>query len=489
MFASVTSVALVGVEPRPVRVEVHIGNGGARFIIVGLPDASIREAKERVRAAIVASGYTFPSRSIIVNLSPADIPKMGSAYDLPIALAILAAAKLAEDPVTRVVALGELALDGRVRPVVGSLGAALVAAELGRPCVLASQSQGAAAVADRVHIVPADHLAEAVNGAMGAPTGRVLVLPEPRPADPDDLRDVRGQAAARRALELAAAGGHHLLMTGAPGAGKTMLARCLPGLLPPLDADEVLDVALAWSAAGRDTAHSDLAPFRAPHHSATLPALVGGGSGVPVPGEVTLAHHGVLFLDELGEFPVPLLDALRQPMEDGRVVVARKGSSVTFPSEFQLVAATNPCPCGYEGDWLVACRCTERGKERYRRRFSGPLIDRFDLRVRVARLEPEELGGPPCESSAAVRERVVAARKRQRERGCLNRALTRRSLDALAWSEGAKRLLTRSVRGEALTARGWDRVRRVAVTVADLDESEVVGEGHVAEALTYRGRS
>ena len=447
----------------------------------------MREAKERVRAAIAASRYTFPSRSIIVNLSPADLPKAGSAYDLPIALGVLVASGQVDDPVTRVVALGELALDGRVRPVVGSLGAALVASELGLPCVLASQSSGASAVADRVSIIPADHLTEAVAGALGAPTGRALAVPDIADVTGHDISDVRGQPEARRALELAAAGGHHLLMTGAPGAGKTMLARCLPGLLPPLESDEVLEVALAWGAAGRDAVHSDLAPFRAPHHSATLAALIGGGSGVPVPGEVTLAHRGVLFLDELGEFPVSLLDALRQPVEDGRVVVARKGASVSFPCEFQLVAATNPCPCGYEGDWLVACRCTERGRERYRRRFSGPLIDRFDLRVKVPRLGPDELGGPPAESSDAVRRRVVAARKRQLARGSLNRGLTRPALDALAWTQEARLLLARSVRREALTARGWDRVRRVAVTVADLEESGVIGEQHVAEALSFRG--
>jgi len=487
MFASITSVALVGVEPRPVCVEVHIGNGGSRFIIVGLPDASVREAKERVRAALAASGYTFPSRTVIVNLSPADLPKVGSAYDLPIALAVLAATGQVKDPVTRVVALGELALDGRVRPVIGSLGAALVASELGVPCVLASQSPGAATVSDRVRIVAADHLTEAIAGAMGRPTGRVLATPAARDHVGDDLALVRGQQQARRALELAAAGGHHLLMTGAPGGGKTMLARCLPGLLPALDDGEVLEVALAWGAAGRDTLNTDLAPFRAPHHSATLPALIGGGSGVPVPGEITLAHRGVLFLDELGEFPVALLDALRQPVEDGRVVVARKGSSVSFPAAFQLVAATNPCPCGYEGDWLVACRCTESGKQKYRRRLSGPLLDRFDLRVRVARLEPDELRGPAAESSETVRARVVAARKRQQERGGLNRVLTRQVLDELAWTDGAERLLARSVRNDALTARGWDRVRRVAVTAADLDESAVIGETHVAEALAFRG--
>lgn len=486
MFASITSVALVGVEPRPVRVEVHISGGGKRFTIVGLPDASVREAKDRVRAAVVASGFEFPSRDVIVNLSPADLPKGGSAYDLPIALGVLAAAGLIETPATRVVALGEVALDGRLRSVVGSLGAAIVASNLGLRCILPAGSHGLGAVVGDVELIAARNLGEAVAGALGGPTGCTLIASDPPPASSQDLADVRGQSAPRRALELAAAGGHHLLMTGPPGGGKTMLARSLPGLLPPLTSAEVLEVAMAWGAAGLANDSGETAPFRSPHHSATLPALVGGGSGVPVPGEITLAHRGVLFLDELGEFPIPLLDALRQPVEDGRVVVARKGSAVTFPSQFQLVAASNPCPCGYQGDYLEPCRCTPRAVERYRSRFSGPLLDRFDLRVRVARLEPEELVGPVGESSAVVRERVIAARKRQVARGCLNRELSRRALDALDWTDGAVHMLTRSVRSQAITARGWDRLRRVAVTLADLEETGVVTESHVTEALAFR---
>lgn len=489
MFAAFTSVALVGVEPRPVRVEVYVAGGGKSFSIVGLPDASVREAKDRVRAAMAAFGYKFPSRSVTVNLSPSDLPKGGSAYDLPIALAVLAATNQLDDgrgTVQNVVALGELALDGRVRRVVGDLAAAVVARDSGLRCVVPVGAPITTALDGQVDVVPVGTLAEAAAAVLGHPAVRPLADPEPPRRFDVDLADVRGQEAARRALEIAAAGGHNLLMNGAPGAGKTMLARSLPSILPPLTADDAMDVALAWSAAGLDRGRCEVPPFRAPHHSATLAALVGGGSGLPVPGEVTLAHRGVLFLDELGEFSVSLLDALRQPLEDGSVVVARKGNSVRFPSRFQLIAATNPCPCGYAGDRLVGCRCTPRATERYHRRFSGPLLDRIDLHVRVARLDGSDFTGPAGVSSAVVRERVMAARKRQLERGSLNAVLSRRMLDRLTWTEGAGAKLSTAVRSAALTGRGWDRVRRVAVTVADLDESAVINDSHVAEALSYR---
>ncbi len=485
MFASVTSIALVGVEPQPVRVEVHASGPSQRFTIVGLPDAAVREARERVRAALASSGFNLKARSITVNLSPADLPKAGSAYDLPIALGLLATNGTLAVSEVDVVALGELALDGRIRPVVGGLGAGLVASRMGKRCLLAD---GAAdAWVSGADVLTVADLAEAVAALQGQPVGRRPTRPRPPPSRAPDLAMVRGQIEARRALEVTAAGGHHLLMTGAPGAGKTILARCLPGILPQLSDDQALQAALAWGAAGLDRGADPTPPFRSPHHTATVAGVMGGGSGVPVPGEVSLAHHGVLFMDELGEFPTHLLDALRQPLEEGSIVVVRKGASVRFPSRFQLVAATNPCPCGYRGDWLQKCNCTPHAIDRYRRRFSGPLLDRIDLRVKMTRLDPDDLSGPPGESSAEVLQRVEAARKRQTHRGMLNRDLDRGALDALAWDRHGERLLAKAVVDQKITARGWERVRRVAVTLADLAESEVIAAAHVAEALSFRG--
>ncbi len=486
MYASIYSATQVGVEPRPVAVEAHDQGGGAqsRFTIVGLPDTAVREAAERVRSAVVATGRRPPHR-VVVNLAPADLRKEGSTYDLPIALAALGATGAAG--ARSIVALGELALDGSVRGDRNALAAALVARDLGAVCVVPADAGSRAALVEGADVRVVRSLAEAVEVTLGGRGQRPPVeAPVPDPGGRPDLRVVRGQADARRALEVAAAGGHHMIMSGPPGSGKSLLASCLPGILPPLDEEESIEVALVWEAAGQGLPDPRRRPFRAPHHSASAAALLGGGSGVPVPGEVSRAHRGVLYLDEMGEFPPSLIDGLRQPIESGAITIARKGATVTFPSNIQLLASTNPCPCGYLGDRTRSCQCSPPQVARYRRRLSGPIIDRFDLRVAVRAVTGDEMFGQPGESSAVVRERVLTARTRQRTRGGMNRDLDREELDALPLESDGMHLLEGALQRGTLTARGFDRARRVAQTIADLDGTERVAERHVAEALAFR---
>jgi magnesium chelatase family protein len=488
VFAQAMSVAMVGAEPRPVRIEAHVGRPIESFTLVGLPDTSVREAKQRVRAAILSTGQELPHRQITVNLSPADLPKAGSDYDLPIALGVLAASKVIPSP-SRMIVAGELALDGTVRRSRWAIGAALLAVERGWPCLVSEADAPTAARVPGARVFAIASLAEASSLVSGGSSPRVAEAKlDELTADEVDLADVRGQPLARRALEIAAAGGHHLLMVGSPGCGKTMLAQRLPTILPPLEPSEAVEVACLWASADRRRALTSRPPFRAPHHSASMAAVVGGGSPHPQPGEVSLAHGGVLFLDELGEFPPHLLNALRQPIEEGAVTIARRGRSITFPARAQVVAASNPCPCGFQGDRIVSCRCSPVEVARYRARLTGPFLDRFDLRLRMTAPDPDLLLGSPSEDSATVKLRVLRARQAQLDRSQrINSGLSRKELDGLVFGGAALDLVAAAVRKGALTGRGADRVRRMARTIADLAESETVNEIHVGEALSYRG--
>lgn len=474
MYAATTSVALVGGEARPVEVQVHVGRPQESFKLSGLADTAVREAKDRVRAAVASSGMQFPNRTVTVNLAPADLPKGGTDYDLPIAIGVLAAAREVPSPRNAIV-VGELALDGSVRPGSSTLGAGVLSARSRLPCVVARVGAADAAAVPGATVYGVESLAETVSMLrQGLDTHQPA---DARPAETDwsgaDMSDIRGQPFARRAAEVAAAGSHHLLLHGPPGGGKTMLARRFPGILPPLDESAAVEVALIHAAGGVARGLQRRRPFQAPHHTASRAALVGGGSGMPVPGAVSLAHHGVLFLDELAEFSRGNLDTLRQPLEDGSVTIARKGAVVRFPSSFQLIAATNPCPCGYLGDRRRPCECRPAAVTRYRRRVSGPLLDRIDLMVNVPRVEASDLESSQWETSAQIRSRVTLARELA-------------ATTTTAIEPAAGRMILAALDKGLVTARGVSRLRRVAGTIANLAEEERVGEGHVAEAMSMR---
>lgn len=500
MATRITTVAFLGIEAVPVDVQVQISPGVPRFNIVGLPDKAVGESRERVRAALIASGLALPARHITVNLAPADLPKEGSHYDLPIALGLMAAmGAIPGDMLERFMVLGELALDGRVSPVTGILPAAIAAnaRDLGIICPAACGAEAAWAGED-IEIVAIDTLFALVNHLAGR---QITARPVPVRALPNaggpDLADLRGQEVARRALEIAAAGGHNFLMIGPPGSGKSMLAQRLPSILPPLNPRELLDVSMIASIAGelKGGQISDRRPFRAPHHSASMAALVGGGLRVR-PGEVSLAHNGVLFLDELPEFQAQALDGLRQPLESGETMIARANTRVTYPSRFQLVAAMNPCKCGLAGTPGHVCRRGEKCAADYQGRVSGPFLDRIDIRIDVPAVSAGDMiGSKPGEASAAVAERVAHARKIQRERYAgidlpgvyTNSAAPSSAIEQIVAPDAESRdLLLKAAETFNLSARAYHRVLKVARTLADLAGSQTVSRPHIAEALSYR---
>jgi magnesium chelatase family protein len=490
------SRAREGVDAPAVTVEVHVASGLPALNIVGLPEMAVKESRDRVRGALLNGRFAFPAGRVTINLAPADLPKEGGRFDLPIAVGVLGASgQVQRGPLDALELLGELALSGQLRPVTGVLPAALAVRDAGRALLLPKENAAEAALVSDLTVYPAGHLLEVCEHLNGTALLRPFERNEESQCTPayPDLADVRGQEHAKRALEIAAAGGHSLLFIGPPGTGKSMLASRLAGILPPMTEADALEAAAVRSVSGLepfDPGRWRERPFRSPHHTASGVALVGGGSN-PRPGEISLAHLGVLFLDELPEFDRRVLEVLREPLESGHIHISRAARQAKFPAQFQLIAAMNPCPCGYLGDPGGRCRCTAEQVARYRARISGPLLDRIDLHVEVPRLPPERLSGPPPspgDTSAAVRRRVEAAREHQLARaGRPNCALIPPEIErTCALDDAGRKLLTQALAQLGLSARAYHRVLKVARTIADLAASPDITTVHLSEAIGYR---